>query len=44
MNYLIHQLLNTEEINLIKKELEKCSQEDWENGKTTPVNWNDFKY
>jgi len=24
MNYLIHQLLNTEEINLIKKELEKC--------------------
>ena len=34
MNYLIHQLLNTEEINLIKKELEKCSQ-DWEDGKKT---------
>ena len=35
MNYLIHQLLNAEEINLIKKELEKCSQQDWEDGKKT---------
>ena len=35
MNYLIHQLLNTEEINLIKKELEKCRQQDWEDGKKT---------
>ncbi len=34
MNYLIHQLLNTEEINLIKNELENCSQ-DWEDGKKT---------
>ena len=34
MNYLIYQLLNTEEINLIKNELEKCSQE-WEDGKKT---------
>ena len=34
MNYLIHQLLNTEEINLIKKELEKYSL-DWEDGKKT---------
>ena len=34
MNYLIHQLLNTEEINFIKKELKKCSQ-DWEDGKKT---------
>ncbi len=34
MNYLINQLLNTEEINLIKNELEKCSQ-DWEDGKKT---------
>ena len=34
MNFLIHQLLNNEEINLIKKELEKCSQ-DWEDGKKT---------
>ena len=34
MNYLIHQLLNTEEINLIKKELEKCIQ-NWEDGKKT---------
>jgi len=34
MNYLIHQLLNTEEINLIKNELEKCTQ-DWEDGKKT---------
>ena len=35
MNYLIHQLLNAEEINLIKKELEKCSKKDWEDGKKT---------
>ena len=35
MNYLIHQLLNTEEINLIKKDLEKCNQQDWEDGKKT---------
>jgi len=35
MNYLIHQLLNAEEINLIKKDLEKCSQQDWEDGKKT---------
>ena len=35
MNYLIHQLLNAEEINLLKKELEKCSQQDWEDGKKT---------
>ncbi len=35
MNYLIHQLLNAEEINLIEKELEKCSQQDWEDGKKT---------
>ena len=35
MNYLIHQLLNAEEINLIKKGLEKCSQKDWEDGKKT---------
>ena len=34
MNYLIHQLLNTEEINLIKNEIEKCAQ-DWEDGKKT---------
>ena len=34
MNYLTHQLLNTEEINLIIKELEKFSQ-DWEDGKKT---------
>ena len=34
MNYLIHQLLNAEEINLIKKELEKKKQ-DWEDGKKT---------
>jgi len=34
MNYLIHQLLNTEEINLMKNELGKCSQ-DWEDGKKT---------
>ena len=35
MNYLIHQLLKTEEINLIKNELEECSQQDWEDGKKT---------
>ena len=35
MNYLIHQLLNAEEINLIKKELEICGQKDWEDGKKT---------
>ena len=34
MNYLTHQLLNTEEINFISKELEKYSQ-DWEDGKKT---------
>ena len=34
MNYLTHQLLNTEEINLINKELETCIQ-DWEDGKKT---------
>ena len=34
MNYLTHQLLNTEEINFINKELEKYSQ-DWEDGKKT---------
>ena len=34
MNYLLHQLLNTEEINLIKKDLEKFTQ-DWEDGKKT---------
>ena len=34
MNYLTHQLLNAEEINLIKKELEEASQ-DWEDGKNT---------
>ena len=34
MNYLIRQLLNTEEINFIKNELEKCTQ-DWEDGKKT---------
>ena len=38
MNYLIHQLLNPEEINLIKKELEKCSQQDWEDRKKTAGN------
>ena len=35
MNYLIHQLLNVEETNLVKKELEKCKQQDWEDGKKT---------
>ena len=34
MNYLTHQLLNIEEINLINKELEKSNQ-DWEDGKKT---------
>ena len=35
MNYLIQQLLNAEEIKLITKELENCSQQDWEDGKKT---------
>ena len=34
MNYLTHQLLNAEEINLLKKELEEATQ-DWEDGKKT---------
>ena len=34
MNYLIHQLMNAEEINFIKKELDNFSQ-DWEDGKKT---------
>ena len=34
MNYLTHQLLNAEEIDFIKKELEKGNQ-DWEDGKNT---------
>ena len=34
MNYLTHQLLNAEEINSIKKELEETNQ-DWEDGKKT---------
>ena len=34
MNYLTHQLLNAEEINLIKKELETDYQ-NWEDGKNT---------
>ena len=34
MNYLTHQLLNAEEINTIKKELEEATQ-DWEDGKKT---------
>ena len=34
MNFLTHQLLNAEEINLIKKELEKATQ-DWVDGKKT---------
>ena len=34
MNYLTHQLLNTKEINLIKKELKDASQ-DWEDCKNT---------
>ena len=36
MNYLTHQLLNAEEINHIRKELEKSSKDkDWEDGKNT---------
>ena len=34
MNYLTHQLLNAEEIDFIKKELDKENQ-GWENGKNT---------
>ena len=34
MNYLTHQLLNIEEISLIRRELDKHSQ-DWEDGKKT---------
>ena len=34
MNYLTHQLLNAEEIKLIKKEIEDATQ-DWEDGKKT---------
>ena len=34
MNYLTHQLLNAEEITVIKKELEETNQ-DWEDGKST---------
>ncbi len=34
MNYLLHQLLNTEDIECIKKELEQSTQ-DWEDGKKT---------
>jgi len=34
MNYLTHLLLNAEEINLIKKELEEATK-DWEDGKKT---------
>ncbi len=34
MNYLTHQILNTEEINLIRRELDKYGQ-DWEDGKKT---------
>ena len=34
MNYLTHQFLTTEEINLIKKELDKYTQ-DWEDGRNT---------
>ena len=34
MNYLTHQLLNAEEINLIKRGLEEATQ-DWEDGKKT---------
>ena len=34
MNYLIHQLLNPKEINLVKSELDKCI-DDWEDGKKT---------
>ena len=35
MNYLTHQLLNAEEIKLIKKELEDAATQDWEDGKKT---------
>ena len=38
MNYLTHQLLNAEEINLIKKELEEVN-ENWEDGKNTAGNY-----
>ena len=39
MNYLTHQLLNAEEINHIRKELEKSSKDnDWEDGKNTAGN------
>ena len=34
MNYLTHQLLNSEDINFIKQELNKPNQ-DWEDGKNT---------
>ena len=34
MNYLTHQLLNAEEINLIKQDLEDETQ-NWEDGKKT---------
>ena len=34
MNYLTHQLLNAEEITLIKNKLEKENQ-NWEDGKNT---------
>jgi len=34
MNYLTHQLLNAEEINFIRKELQGENQ-DWEDGKKT---------
>ena len=34
MNYLTHQLLNAEEIKIIKKEIEEATQ-DWEDGKKT---------
>ena len=39
MNYLTHPLLNAEEINHIRKELEKSSKDnDWEDGKNTAGN------
>ena len=34
MNYLTHQLLNAEEVEFIKQELEQEAQ-DWEDGKNT---------
>ena len=34
MNYLTHQLLNAEEIKIIKREIEEATQ-DWEDGKKT---------